>query len=241
MTATLLLAILLARSEPSAEGWFRTGLELRQDAIAARSAFLQAAQRINDESPASAHAKARALALAGMLPDAIRTLHAGLSRTPYDRELQYDLLALREMIAYPEPSDPRLRVRPDRFHALRHRVSPGELFLSAVVSGLLGAVALIRYLTRRSKSLLVIAIVGWLGFLGLFALSRWNAVEVPAPLVLGRPATLRAGNGSSYPARIDASLPAGVEVTELGRRGEWVHVELPGGAAGWLPESSFGN
>jgi hypothetical protein len=54
-------------------------------------------------------------------------------------------------------------------------------------------------------------------------------------VVISKNEELRTGNGNAFPTRIDALLPRGAEVRELGRRGGWVQVELAGGAVGWVP------
>jgi hypothetical protein len=239
VTATLLLALMLGRTEHSAASWFRSGVELRHDADAAQDAFLRAAESIAGDTPNGALAKARALALAGKGPEAIQTLNAGLKIAPYHRELQGDLRALRNTIRYPDATDPNLRVRPNEFVALRHRVSPSELFLFAGAFGLLGGAGAVRFQTSRSTASAVLAVVGAAGFVAAFALCRWIGLEAPIPLVLDQPATLRTGNGTTYPAKLEPALPAGAELKELGRRGGWVQVELPGGAAGWIPETAL--
>ncbi len=236
MTAAIVLTLMFGYSEHPAENWFRDGVAQRRDATAARESFRKSAGLIEGTTVSAAHAKARALALSGNTPEAIRYLLRGLKLSPSDREIQADLRALRETIRYPEPADPLLRVRPDGFDAFRFRISPAELFLFAGVSGLAGVAGFLRHRTARSTASLALVSAGVVGFLSAFALSRWIAVDTPIPLVLANPTTLRVGNGTSYPARLSEPLPAGAELKELTRRGGWVQVELPGGAAGWLPE-----
>ncbi len=236
MTALFVLALMIGHTEPPAVSWFLAGVDERRDAATARASFRRVAELL-DDSPESAHAKARALALAGDTPDAIRHLHRALSHAPADREIQADLLALRATLRYPESADPTLRVRPDGFDAIRFRISSAELFFLAGAFGLAGVAGWIRHRTARSNASLALAVVGLVCFISAFTLSRWVAVDAPIPLVLAKPATLRVGNGSSYPAKLSDRLPAGAELKELTRRGGWVQVELPGGAAGWVPES----
>ena len=64
-------------------------------------------------------------------------------------------------------------------------------------------------------------------------------IETVKPIVvITSDVALRTGNGTAFPTRIDALLPHGAEVRELGRRGGWVQVELAGGAVGWVPASA---
>src|SRR5262249_25095100 len=61
--------------------------------------------------------------------------------------------------------------------------------------------------------------------------ARWAE---PAAVVVSSGADLRTGTSEEYPKRLDERLPAGVEMKILGERGGWLHVELGGGAVGWV-------
>jgi hypothetical protein len=50
---------------------------------------------------------------------------------------------------------------------------------------------------------------------------------------------LRNGDGLTYPARYDGkTLNRGVEARLLLERGDWLHIELPGGESGWVPRGT---
>lgn len=239
-----LLALMLSSSSIEAtvppEGWFRRGVDSRNDAAPARKAFANAAGGFDLATPESALAKSRAHFLAGQMPRALAAIHAGLALAPYHRELQGDLRAIRETIRYPESADPRLRVRPNEPRSLRHRVSPWELYAFASIFGALAASGFAKRFTTRppwSSAAIAVGLIGTAFAIGLsIQIARDDS---PAPLVLANAATFRKGNGESYPPKIADPLPRGAEVRELGRRGGWVRVELAGGASGWLPETAI--
>ncbi len=245
MIASLSLVALLTVSTSleanvSPEEWFRRGVEARNDSVAAREYFANAADRIDLASPESALAKARAHFLAGQTPKALAAIHAGLALAPYHRELQGDLLAIRETIRYPESADPRLRVRPDAPRELRHRVSPWEPFALASIFGSLAALGFAKRFTTRPPWASAVIAIGLIGAAFVIGLAiHISRLDSPSPLILANAATLRKGNGESYPPKIADPLPRGAEVRELGRRGGWVRVELAGGATGWLPETAI--
>ena len=72
---------------------------------------------------------------------------------------------------------------------------------------------------------------GWLWWEDAQQRARWAQPTA----VVAAPTDLRTGNSDEYPRRLDARLPAGVELKVLGERGGWLHVELGGGAVGWVP------
>jgi hypothetical protein len=112
------------------------------------------------------------------------------------------------------------------------------LFVAASLGALLLTVGLARRLTARDRWSVPLAAVGLLGLIVVAVAGITIVTDRPDPvLVLTADEVLRTGNGPSFPARIEAPLPRGAEVTELARRGGWVQVQLPGGAVGWVPES----
>jgi hypothetical protein len=150
------------------------------------------------------------------------------------------LLACRARVAYPAEEEPAARVRPDPPASLRHRVSPNDLFLAACVAALLVTVGLARRFTSGGGwTDLLLGIGAVTLVLVAVAALRIRADEradAAAPVVvIAADVDLRTGNGNAFPTRIGARLPAGAEVRELGRRGGWVQIELPGSAVGWVP------
>ncbi len=228
---------------------FRLGVEARSDAASARPHFADAASRFDRRwsadvrTPSLALNCGRAHFLAGQLPQAIRAFRDGLDLFPWDADLQRSLARAHAAVAYPTEVKPDERVRPDPPPWLRSHVSPWDLVLAASACSLLLIVGLARRLTARDDWSAPLAAVGLLGLLLVAAV----AVQIDAAaradrakpvLVLAADEVLRTGNGTAFPARIDATLPRGAEVRELARRGGWVQVELPGGAVGWVRESA---
>ena len=228
---------------------FQEGVKLREDAAAARERFAAAAVHYQEgwdaghRTPAWAMNRGRAHFLAGNLPQAIRAFHDGLTLAPWDADLQAGLANSRTLVAYPTESQPAERVHPDPLTALRHRVSPADLFVAAVVGSLLVTVGLAARLTARPDWAVPTTAVGVASLILVAAvagkLELDAAADRDAPVrVIAADVTLRTGNGTAFDARLPAPLPRGAEVRELRRRGGWVQVELPGGAVGWVPETA---
>jgi hypothetical protein len=235
---------------------FEKGVTARDNAAVARPHFARAAQhydldwytnhsRPHDTShtPALALNRGRAHFLAGQLPQAIRAFRDGLDLDPWDADLQRSLALARAAVAYPTEAKPDERVRPDPPPWLRSHVSPWDLFLAASACSLLVTVGLARRLTARDDWSAPLAVVGLVGLIAVAVVALKIDADARADranpvLVLAADEVLRTGNGTAFPARIDAPLPRGAEVRELARRGGWVQVELPGGAVGWVRESA---
>lgn len=239
----LLASFNAGQADRSAAEWFRTGIDSRRNAEEARSAFQKAATGFEKEhfptTPQLALARARSHFLAGDVPRALAAIHDGLAVAPYDAELQQDLRTIRETIRYPDTTDAGSRVRPGPTAGVRYRVSPWDCYFAALLFGLVAMTGLVKRLTSRPPWATALAGVGLLGFLAVL-LAAWQiSIPDPKPLViLSAETVLRKGNGPSYPARIVEPLPRGTELREVSRRGGWVQVEVPGGATGWIDESS---
>ncbi len=187
-------------------------------------------------TPGIALARARAHFLCGNLPMAVVALHDGLRLAPYDLELQTDLRLVRDVVNYPEPLDPKNRLRPNATDTLRHRVAPLDTFVLAFGFALVAAFGFAKWFTVRHRWALLFIAIGGIGFTAaaiLFARIRTDLE--PLPVVVISETILREGNGHAYPARMAELLPRGAEVRELARRGGWMQVEIPGGAVGWVP------
>lgn len=236
-TVTLLAAV--AFGQPDAA--FARGLELKEDAKAARPHLVEAARgydaewRGGNRSPVLATNRSRAHYLAGDLPGAILAARSGLKETPYDADLTSQLETLRSQVPYPADT------RPKRAGGLRTRLSPWDLFVVAVMGVVAFVVGVARQFTTRDWWALPALLVGVV-LLALVGLAGWQlqrvAAEQPEVLVLVRPTTLRKGNGDTYEPRLDTALPRGAEVVVRHRRGGWVQVELAGGVVGWVPEDN---
>jgi len=231
-----------------ADSCFRDGLKERGESADSRKWFSIAAinydnnwRHFEKKSATFALNRARAHFLAGNLPQSIRAFREGLRLYPWDAELQRGLTLARTAVVYPVETDSSVRLRPEPPRELRNRVSPFDLFIASMIASALLTVGLARRFTARDRWATPVAIIGFLGVLAVAG--AWWQCEREANrdrerpgLVLVADAVLRTGNGPSYTSRIEAPLPRGAEVREVGRRGGWVQVQVTGGAMGWVPE-----
>ena len=252
MNAIFLLAVL---GSSNADGLvdgataYRRGLQLRDDSAKAQPHFVQAAERYEQawsnghRTVAVAHNMAQARILAGDPGRAIRNYRLGLQVFPHDVELQRGLTYIRERIAYAALSDIGDQARQSGPMPIVDRL---PLRFSAMVWITIGLAGIAWTLLARAfiavrVDLAIVAGVGLMAALvsGLWlwsgdrsAREHWSQ---PTAVVIGAGTEIRTGNSHDYPRRLDGRLPAGVELTILGRRGGWLHVELAGGPVGWIP------
>lgn len=228
---------------------FQAGVEARADAGRARPLFRQAAAGFDSHWEAGHRAawlaanRGRSHFLAGDVSAAVVAFRAGLVETPYDLDLLDGLAECRAAIPYPTAAVAEEELRPAPPRGWRNRVSEWDVFRLAGVAALLVVVGLARRFTARDGWAVPVAGVGVSGLLACavlgWALNAEAFAERATPaLVVTADATLRTGNGFTYPPRIAATVPRGVEVVERTRRGGWAQVEVAGGAVGWLPESA---
>jgi hypothetical protein len=263
MTNVLLLGTALLSAQPDASALmpdnalltiavqsFAEGIALRNDAARARPAFARAAIAYDElwqrgcHNPALALNRANAHRLAGNLPATIVALHEGLAVAPWDRPLQVALESARGAVAYPASGDLAAQCRPVPDTNIARRMSPAEAWLVAGLLWLLVCGSLARFVMTRSRAWLAVAVPAAIALttLGLAWLGTRRELEEEnaTPLVIvAEDVVLRRGNADSYPPRLEARIPRGVEARELTRRGGWAQVRLAGGAVGWLPESAI--
>lgn len=227
---------------------FARGIELRTNSAKARPEFAQAAKEFDTlwnrgfRTPALALYRARAHRLAGDLPGAILALREGLHAAPADRDLQKDLADARGTIIYPAGSDLERLGRLATSTSITSLLSPSQALLLAGTLWLAACLACTRYFMTRSSTWLWIAISSFVMLLllgGLWWKAEREHSHAPPFGVIADDVVLRSGNAASYPPRLESQLPRGVEVTVLGERGGWFHVELSGGVAGWVPAEAL--
>jgi hypothetical protein len=231
-----------------AEGAFREGVRLR-DSQGAREQFLQTAQAYEAlrergyRSPALLRNQGNAYLLAGDVPRAILAYRRGLRLAPQDRELRGDLETARARVLYPSPE--RLGAPDaDAWPAGLPRVSPWLCFNLGAAAYALAWVGLTRWAMVRRGRLLVASLT----CLGVavpcaagVALAHWQGVQdsrQPLVVIAADGVVLRAGNGLSYPPRVEVSINRGVEARRLFVRGGWLQIQLAGGEVGWIPRSA---
>jgi hypothetical protein len=228
-----------------AEAAFREGLELRDDATAARPHFRQAAECYDElrlrgfETAVVYRNLGNAWLLAGDLPRAVLAYRQGLRRWPADRGLRRDLAAARELVASPSLG----RMPPEVRLPWWSRLGAGPLTALAALSYLLGWVGLTRWrMARRGRllfaGLLALAVAAGLGtFAAVEARTDAEAEAHPLVVIAEDGVLLRRGDGLRFPRRYETPANRGVEARLLFQRGDWLQVELSGGEVGWIPRA----
>lgn len=227
---------------------YQAGLASRDDSVVASGHFRRSADAYEslwtqgERTPQVARNLAQARLLSGDLGRSIRDYRRGLRLNPHDAELRRGLAFAREQVAYPLVGDLEKAARPRQVDSTVDRlgVSADRVGLMAVIVASAGWFFLARaWMTRRGGLGAIGGIcVGSAALVGGWLLwedSRLRDQQAPAAAVIVAPTDLRFGNNEEYSRRIDARLPAGIEVRVLGERGGWLHVELADGTAGWIP------
>jgi hypothetical protein len=223
-------------------------MQSRADGAKARQHFLRAAESYEvlwdegNRTPAIARSMAQSRYFAGDLGRCVRDYRRGLRAFPHDPDLRRGLAFARDQVAYPHVGELAAVARPaDPTSPLdRVRIPLVRLAWVAVALSAIGWFVLARaWFTARGG----LALFGGALVLAATAIgaglwwedsrqrARWTE---PTAVIVGTGADLRTGNSEEYPKRLDERLPAGVEMKILGERGGWLHVELAGGAVGWV-------
>ena len=227
---------------------YHDGLAHRDDASNARPYFVRAAEAYEAawaggaRTPAVARNMAQARYLAGELGRCLGNYRRGLQAFPHDPDLRAGLAFAREQVQYPLTGDLAEVARPRVVGSVLDRLplSLVQLAWAAVAVAAVGWLVLARAWVSARGGLalvggpLVLAAAaggGWLWWEDARKRAHW--AEPTAVVVT--PAELRTGNSDDYPKRLDARLPAGVELEVLNERGGWLQVELGGGTVGWVP------
>src|SRR5262245_7966365 len=208
----------------------------------ARPQFLRAAESYEAaweggaQTAAVARNMAQARYLAGDLGACIRDYRRGLRRFPHDPHLRAGLAFAREQVLYPHTGDLAEVARPREIGSPLDRIPLSFVQLAglAVTVAGLGWLILARAwvsarggLALAGGAMVLVAAVGG-GWLWWEDGRRRAHFGEPTAVVVSA-IDVRNGNSDEYPRRLDARLPAGVELKILGKRGGWLHVELGGG------------
>lgn len=253
LTAGLLMSPGIAASGhgellAAAEIEYRTGLDARADSTLARPYFIRAAEGYeaawHDGSRLRSVARnmAQARYLAGDLGACIRDYRLGLRAFPRDPDLRAGLAFARGRVAYPHVGDLADAACPREAASLLDRVPLSFVQLAAIAAAVAGVgwllLARAWILARGGLAVAggVLVLAGAAAGAGLWWDGERQRTHWAEPAaVVAVPTDLRTGNSDEYPKRLDARLPAGVELRILGERGGWLHVELGAGLAGWVP------
>jgi hypothetical protein len=227
---------------------YHEGLVHRDDAARARPHFVRAAESYEaawdggTRTPAVARNMAQARSLAGDLGGCLRDYRRGLGAFPHDPDLRAGLAFAREQVQYPLSSDLGDAARPREAGSLLDRLPLAfvPLAWAAVAVAGVGWLVLARAWVSARGGLALVggglvlaagAGGGWLWWED----GRKRAHWAEPTAVVAAPTEVRTGNSDEYPKRLDARLPAGVELRVLTERGGWLQVELGGGTVGWVP------
>lgn len=248
MRAFVIVAGLLAGAAPDtdattrlmrAETEFAAGRDHRADAARARPHFRAAAadfvavREAVGPSPGLYLCEGNAHLLAGDLPRAVIAYRLGLRLDPQNAGLKDAVAYARAQAGAATPPEARWRALVAGW--------PGWLAGLALYGGgtLVLGVGWFRRGTVRPGALAA-ALLG----AGLLVVSTMRAhrerAELARPFVVIAAANVvpRQGNGLTYPPRPGGALLRGTEATLLARRGDWLQIELPDGAAGWVSASA---
>ena len=175
--------------------------------------------------------------LAGNVPQAILAFRRALRLAPGDGILQESLEKARDRVDYPKSE---VRPAAPDWPSWLPRPSDNQLLGLAVGIYSLGCIAFTRWLMIRQVSLVFLAAAALVlaGTLGFRWASREGQIDQQRQhplLVVKDTCPLRTGNGISYPPQPAlSSVRRGMEGTLQFVRGDWLQVEFPGGAVGWL-------
>lgn len=86
----------------------------------------------------------------------------------------------------------------------------------------------------RWRFVLVPSLLIWLSLGVSIAFERYAETTHPEGVVLADDVTVRKGNGEGFELQFEQSLEPGDEFTLLEKRRDWIHIQLPDGADGWI-------
>ena len=239
MRALIVLVFLpsLASAQSGTE-WFAQGLARKANAREAQPCFARAAQafdhdwQVGPRSPALAINRARAHTLAGDLPRAIVATRQGIAAYPTSVALRQTLETCHRTMS--APAD----LPPPALPTWRRRFASIDLILLSLAGSItLGFGLLLSGGRGWLASVVGVGILSGTAAAGMMVLLEQRAESARMPIVLTEETVLRSGNGPSYPAKREGSLPRGCEAYERGRRGGWVQIELTNGMVGWVPQA----
>jgi hypothetical protein len=225
---------------------YRAGLEARTDIDRAHAYFARAARlyaELWDRGIHNAHLArnlAQSYLLAGDLGRSIAACRAGLHLVPHDRGLQEGLNYARGRVVYSLESDVGRLARPRESWSFLAWAPRWVYDVAVVVLWLAGCLALAHAWMKRRPFWWIFGGVVLIAapVLHFLVLSERRAMDEQRSAVIVLDDTpFRTGNSTEYPSRLDAPLPAGVELRVLNDRGGWLQTQLAGGPLGWVPQS----
>lgn len=251
--STVWLCVILAASPygstlQEAEAAFRAGVAAREVDTRAKPLFRQAADayarlRHQGANNSALHQnEGNACMLAGDPAGAILAYHRGLRLDPANDSLRQGLAFARSNVAF-HSAEQRQRFAPreDTTAALCRALHRFGLIVIGLFTSS-GTMLLTAWaVTRRPRWLMTgVLAVSTAGLLtGAYVWASDHRTKGNGRAVVSEPVLLRSGNGSSFPLRHEAPLPAGTEATLHFRGGAWNQVQLADGTIGWLPAAEL--
>ena len=229
----------------TAKSAFQQGVDNQTRFLLARKHFSEATDAYLElhnggvRSPSLYLNLGNAATLADRWPLAIWAYQVGLQLDPSNRDLRDHLGFVRNKVLYPASGLGGLDA--DVWPMWLPRPTLRELWGVAVFSYVLAWMGGTCAFLRRSPRLLALAafamVIAAASVIGLWSEVRQAEIDRATPLVIIAENTpLYRGNGMSYPLHPDLpTLPRGMEVRQLHRRGVWLQIRLSSGEIGWLP------
>jgi hypothetical protein len=225
-----------------ADSEFHKGKEASNNPAKAQEHFARAAAAFTELRRRGVHNAdlylnlGNASVLAGDLAGAILAYRGGLRLAPNDRALRANLRYARSRVQYPTTTRPP---QPD------WPVYPTPLSALIVAFGFYGlscAAWLRRLITERGALLATALSSAAVAAAVVYAFTAWQAADEerrPLVVVARDHIPLHRGNGDSYPPHPDVPhLNEGMEARRLFQRGDWLQIQLPDGALGWVHKDS---
>ena len=185
--------------------------------------------------------------LANRVPQAIFAYRRGLQLDPGNAELLENLYFARSRVTYPPGSDSQPPLDDSRWSALAHwlpwlpRYARELLCLGTILLYTLACLAGLRWYTFRrtllpGRAVLLLFLAGCCGFSWQREEAQLKEEQAHPLVVIERDVGFFRGNGDSYPRHEKIPiLHAGMEARRLIQRGDWLQIQLPDGAMGWVP------
>lgn len=237
-------SVLLTRAETA----FRRGQEARS-APEATAAFRDSAkhyQQLYDQGVRNADLLrnlGRAEWLAERWPQAMLAWRLGLLLQPLDEDLRACLEYARDQVQYPPGAAGRLSQ--SDWPPWLPWPTAARLLGLLLLFHTLACLSLARWRMVGRPGLLFLAGAAFVTVLALlpgFILVQQDEQQKrdsTIVVVAAERLPLRRGNGLSYPTQEEVPpLSRGMEARLLYQRGDWLQIELPGGAVGWIPEAA---
>jgi len=179
------------------------------------------------------------------LAETIAEIRELLTEHPHDDGLREILLRARAEVSLPPSGDLHDACAVPIDEGFTHRICSAQFYDSVVVIvTIIGCMIIARSWMTRRRGLAVVGMATIAAAMAAFGVRHYedqsvaNAVEPPVAVVGGAGTPLHSGNNSTYPRVFNEPLPAGVEMTVLHQRGDWLQVRLPVGQIGWVERAN---